>query len=106
MKLSELIKNLDAKIINITDADKEIVGGYCGDFLSVVMGKAPEGSGWFTIMNNQNVAAVASLTEVGAIVICDGVEPDQLLDKKVRDVGIDLIVTHYPVFEAVKKSGL
>ncbi|MBQ8178226.1 MAG: hypothetical protein IJ033_03435 [Clostridia bacterium] len=106
MKLTEIITNLDAKVINVTDANKEIEGGYCGDFLSVVMGKAPENSGWFTIMNNQNVAAVASLTEVGVIIICDGVEPDELLAKKVAQVGLDLIVTPYPVFEAVKKSGL
>ena len=106
MKLSEIIKNLDAKVVNASDLDKEIVGGYCGDFLSVVMGKAPENGGWFTIMNNQNVAAVASLTEVGVIIICDGVEPDPYLDKKVRDVSLDLIITPYPVFEAVKKSGL
>ncbi len=106
MKISEVIKNLDAEVINVIDEEKEIAGGYCGDFLSVVMGKAPENSGWFTIMNNQNVAAVASLTEVGLIILCDGVSPDVLLDKKVRSVGLDLIVTKYPVFEAVKKSGL
>ena len=106
MKINDLIKNLDADIISIVNVDREIVGGYCGDFLSVVMGKAPENSGWFTIMNNQNVAAVATLTDVGVIILCDGVQPDPLLDKKVRDVGINCITTNYSVFEAVKRSGL
>ena len=106
MKIGEIIKNLEANIINVIDEEKEIEGGYCGDFLSVVMGKAPENSGWFTIMNNQNVAAVASLTEVGLIILCDDVQPDEFLAKKVSSVGLDLIVTKYPVFEAVKKSGL
>lgn len=106
MKINELIKNLEAEIISIADADREIEGGYCGDFLSVVMGKAPEGAGWFTIMNNQNVAAVATLTDVSVIILCDGVKPDPLLDKKVREVGINCIATDFTVFDAVKKSGL
>lgn len=106
MKINSLIKNLEADIVNIADIDREIEGGYCGDFLSVVMGKAPENAGWFTIMNNQNVAAVATLTDVGIIILCDGVKPDLLLDKKVKDVGINCITTEYTVFDAVKKSGL
>ena len=106
MKINSLIKNLEADIVNIADIDREIEGGYCGDFLSVVMGKAPENAGWFTIMNNQNVAAVATLTDVGIIILCDGVKPDPLLDKKVKDVGINCITTDYTVFDAVKKSGL
>lgn len=106
MKINSLIKNLEADIVNIADIDREIEGGYCGDFLSVVMGKAPENAGWFTIMNNQNVAAVATLTDVGIIILCDGVKPDPLLDKKVKDVGINCITTEYTVFDAVKKSGL
>ena len=106
MKINSLIKNLEADIVNIADVDREIEGGYCGDFLSVVMGKAPENAGWFTIMNNQNVAAVATLTDVGIIILCDGVKPDPLLNKKVKDVGINCITTEYTVFDAVKKSGL
>lgn len=106
MKLSEIIKNLNAEAIRVNDPDKEIAGGYCGDFLSVVMSKAPEGSAWFTIMNNQNVAAVASLTEVGVVILCDGVKPDPLLEKKLEVASIELITTDLPVFEAVLKSGL
>ena len=106
MKINELIKNLNADIVNVSNADRDINGGYCGDFLSVVMGKAPEDSGWFTIMNNQNVAAVATLTDVSVVILCDGVKPDALLEKKVKDVGINCLTTDYTVFDAVKKSGL
>ncbi len=106
MKINELIKNLNADIVNVSNADRDINGGYCGDFLSVVMGKAPEDSGWFTIMNNQNVAAVATLTDVSVVILCDGVKPDTLLEKKVKDVGINCLTTDYTVFDAVKKSGL
>ncbi len=106
MKISEIIANLNANVVCVTDENKEVVGGYCGDFLSVVMGKAPADSAWFTIMNNQNVAAVASLTEVGLVILCEGTEPDALLLRKAESIGIDLITTDYPVFEAVLKSGL
>ena len=106
MTLNKAISLLDGKIHACCTEDRELSSGYCGDFLSFVMGKAPSGCLWFTIMNNQNVAAVASLTEVGLIILCDDVQPDEFLAKKVSSVGLDLIVTKYPVFEAVKKSGL
>ncbi|MBO5776228.1 MAG: hypothetical protein J6V83_03940 [Clostridia bacterium] len=106
MKISDLVNNLNANIVYCEDAEREVVGGYCGDFLSVVMGKAPADSAWFTIMNNQNVAAVASLTDVSVVVLCEGVKPDDFLKGKVESVGINLITTDLSVFDAVLKSGL
>ena len=61
MKIGELAKILSAKVVNQGEA-QEVKGGYCGDFLSHVMAKAPENAAWFTIMSNVNVAAVAHLT--------------------------------------------
>lgn len=106
MKINELVKNLNASVVYCEDAEREVIGGYCGDFLSVVMGKAPADSGWFTIMNNQNVAAVASLTDVAVIILCEGVKPDDLLRSKAESVGLNLIITDLSVFDAVLKSGL
>jgi hypothetical protein len=103
MKISELVTRLDAKVISLPDPDREIDGGYCGDFLSFVMGKAPEGCAWFTIMNNTNVAAVATLADIGVIVICEDVEPDELLKKAVINKEIALIATKLPIFEAARK---
>jgi hypothetical protein len=103
MKISKLVEILDAKVISMPDTEKEIIGGYCGDFLSFVMGKAPDSCAWFTIMNNSNVAAVATLADIGVIVICENVKPDQLLTQAVKDKKIALIVTELSVFDAARK---
>lgn len=81
MKTYEIAKLLNAKIVLMPEPDREIEGGYCGDFLSFVMGRAPENCAWFTIMNNANVAAVAALTDIGVIVLCENVQPDESLKK-------------------------
>lgn len=105
MKISEIVKILDAKIISMPDPYREVVGGYCGDFLSFVMGKASENCAWFTVMNNINVAAVASLTGVSVVILCEEVMPDEALKDKVINQEIALIVTKLPIYEAVKKLG-
>lgn len=103
MKTAELAEILNAEIISMPDPDREVTGGYCGDFLSFVMGRAPENCAWFTIMNNSNVAAVAALTDVSLIVLCENVAPDELLKKAVINKKIALVVTKLPIFEAARK---
>ncbi|MEG2454029.1 MAG: hypothetical protein RSB20_04105, partial [Clostridia bacterium] len=72
MKIDQLIKILKAKIVNVPSSlENELEGGYCGDFLSFVMSRAPASCVWFTVMTNLNVAAVASLASVGCVVICE-----------------------------------
>ena len=56
MKLSELKTKLCARELYMPDPEREADGGYCGDFLSFVMQRAPENSVWFTVMTNVNVA--------------------------------------------------
>jgi hypothetical protein len=103
MKISELVNRLDAKVVSLPDPKKEIDGGYCGDFLSFVMSKAPENCAWFTIMNNTNVAAVATLADIGVIVICEDVQPDEQLKNAVINKRIALIVTKLSIFDAARK---
>lgn len=58
---------------------KPVTGGYAGDLLSWVMGRAKPGSAWVTIMSNQNVAAVAVLADVSCVILSEGVKPDEAL---------------------------
>lgn len=103
MTVKELVQVLDAKVCNLDDEMREVTSGYAGDFLSAVMGKAPTDSAWFTIMNNVNVCAVATLAEVAVVVLCEGVEPDQPLLNKVKMQGVNLIAVKEDIFGAVKK---
>ena len=103
MTVKELVQVLDAKVYNLDDEMREVTSGYAGDFLSAVMGKAPTDSAWFTIMNNVNVRAVATLAEVAVVVLCEGVEPDEPLLNKVKMQGVNLIAVKEDIFGAVKK---
>ena len=61
------------------EPEREVSGGYVGDLLSWVMGRAQTGNVWLTIMSNQNVAAVALMAEVSCVVLTEGVKPDEAL---------------------------
>jgi predicted transcriptional regulator len=55
---------------------KTVTGGYCGDLLSWVMGRAFAGSAWITVMGNENAVAVAVLAEVACIILAQGATLD------------------------------
>ena len=67
MTVSQLIEKLELTVFAVPDAQREVSGGYVGDLLSWVMGRARTDEAWITIMSNQNVAAVAALAEVQGI---------------------------------------
>jgi len=101
MKITELIDILSATPVNV-DENTQITGGYAGDVLSFVMGKAPSGSAWFTVMSNVNVAAVALLAEVGVVVLCENAKAEDALRERVIKEKINLIETKLDIFSAIK----
>ncbi len=56
--------------------DRPVTGGYAGDLLSWVMGRAESGDCWITIMSNRNVPAVCSLTDAAMVIFAEDVTPD------------------------------
>lgn len=98
MTVSELADKVQGQVV--VDCTGDVKTFYAGDFLSRVMGRAPADSAWFTVMANVNVAGVAVLAEVRAVVLCEGVSPDPLLTERLKTEGIGLIVTRLPLFES------
>ena len=82
--------------------DRAIETGYCGDFLSNIISRATDACAWLTVMNNVNVAAVATLIDCACIILCEGVEPDEALYKRAESLGIWVLGTNDDVFEAAK----
>jgi len=76
----------------------EITGIYCCDLLSFAMSKAPESSAWITVMNNVNVVAVASLTDVACIIMAEGAMPDSNAIDKANEHGIPILTTKEAAF--------
>ncbi len=98
MTVLNLTKTCDLEPVHIADPDAEITGCYIGDMLSVVMSKAEEGNVWLTVQGNVNVAAVALLTGVSAIVIVEGLEPDEETVKKAAIQNITLLKSKETAF--------
>ncbi len=101
MTVEQLVKILDATVINEADFSRQVADGYAGDLLSFVMGNAPSDTAWFTIMTNVNVCAVATLTDVAVIVICDGCKADDNLVAKSQMQKVNVISTKLDVYHAI-----
>ena len=91
MTVQGLIDAIPLSVFHLDDPDRPVEGGYCGDLLSWVMGRAPAGGAWLTIMSNVNVAAVAALSDTACVVLAEGVIPDPPLLDKARAQGITLL---------------
>ncbi len=76
MVIREICEKLELKILVQGDLDREIAGGYCGDLLSWVMGRAQAGDCWFTVMGNINAIAVSVLADCACIVLCENATLD------------------------------
>ena len=97
----EQLANTDGfEPIVISDKDREILGGYVGDLLSWVMGRAQEGDAWITIMSNANTVAVCTLADPACIVLAEGVEPEPDMLKRAKEQGINVIATKLDSFSA------
>ena len=99
-----------AKALNLTvfheGEPREVCTGYCGDLLSWVMGRAPVESAWFTVMNNNNVAAVAVLREMACVILTQGVEPDGMLLARMKSEDISLYGSAEDAYTLAVKTGM
>lgn len=103
MKAKELLEKCGLTVSVNGAPENEITCTYCCDLLSIVMGKAPAGSAWVTVMGNMNSVAVASLAEIGAIILADGVKPDANAVKRAEENGINIYLSDDPVFDTALK---
>lgn len=100
MTVEELAKTADFEPVYIADGEREILGGYAGDLLSWVMGRAKEGDAWVTIMSNLNIVAVCALADPACIVLSEGVKPDAEALRRAEEQGVNILSTDLDTFEA------
>ena len=105
MKVNELQQFLNLESLNEADMNREITGGYAGDLLSWVMGRAQSGNVWVTIMTNQNILAVASLADVSCIIIAENSEIAPSLVESAREQEITLFRSPETTFSLCTEIG-
>lgn len=98
MKVIELAEKIGCKII-CGDGNNEIKGCYIGDLLSLAMSKVQKNNVWITIQTNINIAAVATLTEAGCIIICDGFLPDENTRERAENENISILSSEKSAYE-------
>ena len=69
------------------------------------MSNAQEDDIWITIMSNVNVVAVATLTDVACVLLCENVDPDDNCLKRANEQGISILKTKLTAYEAAVKIG-
>lgn len=102
MTVSELAEKCGFVPVCLPDPSRKVTGCYIGDLLSWVMGKAQSGNAWITIMSNVNIAAVASLTDVGVVILAEGVLLDESVVSVAAQKGINILSSALPAFETAK----
>ena len=100
MTVKQLAEKYSFEVLSMPDPDKEIKGGYCGDLLSWVMGRAEASNVWLTIMTNMNIAAVAQLSDISVVLICDGARPDENVISTANEKGVNILLSADTAYKA------
>ncbi len=107
MTVQQIMERLDLAAFALPDPGREVRGGYAGDLLSWVMGRAPADAAWLTIMSNRNIVAVATLADCAAILLCEGVAPDEGVAELAMAHGVNLLGSGETAFSlAAELAGL
>lgn len=99
MTVKELSEKYSLKAASMPEPEREISGGYIGDLLSWVMGRAQADNAWITIMTNVNIAAVGALSDVAVIIIAEGAVPDTNVIETAEEKGINILLTDKTAYE-------
>ena len=104
MKVSELMEALNLKLLTEDVAlDGEVKGGYASDLLSNVMGQAEPYMVWVTMQGHQNIAAVASLIGLSAVIVAGEASVAEEKKKKAELNDVVIFATEASAFEVVGK---
>lgn len=99
MTLENLIALTGAK--NMTPGlplDIQVSCGYTCDLLSWVMAHGKQGMAWITVQTHMNVIAVASLMEMAAVIIPEGIQMEEPSLEKAREEGVAVLQSDKTAF--------
>ena len=100
MTIREMMEEIEAKDRTPeTDKEEEVSCGYTCDLLSWVMAHGAAGMAWVTVQTHMNVIAVASLMEMAAVIIPEGIEMERPSLDKANDEGICVLQTALTAYE-------
>ena len=105
MTIKDLIEKLELNILVEGDLNREVTGGYCGDLLSWVMGRAQSGDCWFTVMGNINAIAVSVLADCACIVLTENSPLDDDAKARAEMQDVTVLSTEENAYKMANKLG-
>lgn len=100
MTVKEIAQRLELETVcSGENPDREVVGCYIGDLLSLVMSKAQSGDAWITIQGNINVPAVATLTDSAMVIIAENMKVDEAALARAKSEGICIYSSDKSAFQ-------
>ncbi len=104
MKVEDLIKTLSlTPFTGDIGTSRPVAGGYTGDLLSDVMGHSLAGQVWITLQTHKNVMAVASLRDLAAVIIVNGLKPNDDMLEQAAEENIPVLGTYESAFDVSGK---
>lgn len=102
MKLSDIVDDLGFKVISGAESlDREITRGYASDLMSDVIANAEADDIWVTMQVHMNVVAIASMKDIGAVVLTHDRNPLPETLQKAESEGVVLLGSSLTAFEVV-----
>ena len=105
MTTAELRAALSLEVLAEPDPQREVTGGYAGDLLSWVMGRAQSGDAWVTIMTNRNVLAVASLADTACVIVAEDSAVEEEVVLLAKEKGLNLYRSPLQTFHLCRTVG-
>ncbi len=100
MKIEQIANELNLQQITQSPlSDAEVKTGYVSDLLSNVMGQADENYIWVTMQGHPNIAAIASLLSLSAVVVAGGAPVEDETIAKANENSISIFKTELSSFE-------
>lgn len=100
MTIQDFLNATGAKLLTeASDTSKTISCGYSCDLLSWVMSHGAAGMAWITVQTHMNVIAVATLMDMAAVIVPEGIQVDADVVSKASDEGIALIASDKTAYE-------
>ncbi len=99
MTVEQLATALGAEILAGREGlKKSVTGGYAGDLLSWVMGRAQAGDAWITVMGNVNAIAVAVLADIACVILADSSALDENAAARADMQGVPVLRSTADIF--------
>ena len=103
MTVADLQNALSLTALSLPEGDREVEGVYIGDLLSWVMGRAQSDNVWLTIMSNLNIVAVATLSDVSCIILCEGVTLEETVKNTAEAKGVNILAAEATAYDVAKR---